>query len=294
METVGVIGCGLMGKGIVKNLLLHNYEVYVNDINETAVNELVAIGAKKSETIEEMVLSIDTLILSLPSPPLIRDLVIEKVLPVMKTGGTILDMSTNDVEMTRDLQKQASSKGIEFFDCPLSGGPAGAEAGTLTVMVGGNEEAFPSILPILEAVGETIEYVGQSGAGQTVKLCHNMVVGGVIGLLSEALLAGEKSGVDKQTMEKIFQKGSAQTKVMDVFGSNIINNQFDDVKFSLSNLTKDMLLYRSLAEGNQTPTLASQSFYQLFQIALNQGKGSADSTAVYELFTEISGKGVGA
>lgn len=286
MKKVGVIGCGLMGSGIAKNLIKHHFQVFVYDINPNAVHELVQEGAIATDSTGAIASEVDVLILSLPSPDLIKKIILDKTtgaIHLMKSGSFILDMSTNDVQLTKEMHEQAKKNGIEFFDCPLSGGPDGANNGTLTIMVGGSEEAFPAILPILEAVGEHITYIGESGTGQTVKLCHNMVVAGVITLLSEALLIGEKAGVPMKKLSTILQQGSAHTRVMDVFGVNIVDQTFDHVKFSLANMTKDIKLYHKLADSLQESTLASDSTNKLFQLANAQGKGHLDSSAVYEI-----------
>ncbi|WP_307786779.1 NAD(P)-dependent oxidoreductase [Pseudogracilibacillus auburnensis] len=290
VKNIGVVGCGLMGFGIAKNLLKHSYNVVVFDINKEAVKKLENEGAQSAESVRTLAKEVDVLILSLPSPPLIEKLMTDSkdgAFDVMKKGTVILDMSTNDVELTRKLYDKAKQQEIDYYDCPLSGGPAGANDGTLTIMVGGKEEKFSTILPVLQAVGEKIDYVGASGAGQIVKLCNNMIVGGIISLVSEALLTGEKAGVPKEKMAAIFQKGSAQTKVMDVFGPNIIADTFDEVKFSLANMMKDMNLYQYLAENVEVPALASQSAHQLYQLASYQDKGQKDSTAVYEIIKQL-------
>ncbi|MFC4557793.1 NAD(P)-dependent oxidoreductase [Virgibacillus kekensis] len=293
MEKIGVIGCGLMGSGIAANLLKNDFTVYVFDINKEAVEKLAKEGAIAVEQPKYMAGEVDAVILSLPTPELVKKTVADDdagIIHFMRQGTTILDMSTNDVEVTRNLYQLGEEKEIEFFDCPLSGGPTGAANGTLTVMIGGKEEAFPAILPILQAIGEHIEYVGESGAGQTAKLCHNMVVGGVITLLSEAFVTGEKAGVSKETLASILQKGSAQTRAMDIFGVNILKENFSELKFSLANMTKDILLYRNLSETSKVPALASQSAIQLFQMANYQGKGNHDAAAVYELFAGTEGQ----
>lgn len=290
MRNIGVVGCGLMGFGIAKNLLKHRYHVTVFDINKQAVKKLEKEGAQSAENVGILAEKVDVLILSLPSPLLINKLMrdpTEGAFPVMKKGAVILDMSTNDVDLTRKLHQEAQLYGLEYLDCPLSGGPEGANNGTLTIMVGGNEDSFTNILPILQTVGTNIDYVGASGTGQIVKLCNNMLVGGIISLLSEALVTGEKAGVSKDKLASIFQKGSAQTKVMDVFGPNILADTFDEVKFSLANMMKDMRLYRNLAESSKVPALASQSAYNLFQLADYQEKGEKDSTAVFEIIKQL-------
>lgn len=290
MTTVGVIGCGLMGSGMAKNLIKHNYEVIIYDINEDAVKSLVNQGATPASNPEELASRVDYLILSLTSPELVKEIVLNEdsgVLQRMKQGTFILDMSTNDVNITRQIHQMAQEKGVEFYDCPLSGGPDGANNGTLTIMIGGNKEKLEEIFPVLQAIGKHIEYLGDSGAGQTVKLCHNMVVAGVISLLSEAFLTSEKAGVTKEKLASILQKGSGQTRAMDVFGVNIIDQTFDNVKFSLANMTKDIHLYRNLAENHQVSTFISDSAHQLFHLGRNKGKGNLDSSAVYEVLAEM-------
>ncbi|MFD1781486.1 NAD(P)-dependent oxidoreductase [Fredinandcohnia salidurans] len=290
MTAVGIIGCGLMGSGIAKNLLKNHYKVHVFDINESAVKNLVDHGAIAAATPSDMASEIDFLIVSLTSPDIIKDTLLHEqngVLFKMKKGSFILDMSTNDVQLTREIHKTAEENGIQFYDCPLSGGPEGAANGTLTIMVGGSEDHYPTILPVLQAVGKHIEYVGKSGAGQTVKLCHNMVVAGVITLLSEAFLTGERAGVSKEKLAGILQKGSGQTRAMDVFGVNILDESFDNVKFSLANMTKDIHLYRELAENSQVSTFVSDMTHQLFHLGKNKGKGQQDSSAVYTVLKEM-------
>lgn len=290
MTAVGIIGCGLMGSGIAKNLLKNHYKVHVFDINEVAVKNLVDHGAIAAATPSDMASEIDFLIVSLTSPDIIKDTLLHEqngVLFKMKKGSFILDMSTNDVQLTREIHKTAEENGIQFYDCPLSGGPEGAANGTLTIMVGGSEDHYPTILPVLQAVGKHIEYVGKSGAGQTVKLCHNMVVAGAITLLSEAFLTGERAGVSKEKLAGILQKGSGQTRAMDVFGVNILDESFDNVKFSLANMTKDIHLYRELAENSQVSTFVSDMTHQLFHLGKNKGKGQQDSSAVYTVLKEM-------
>ncbi|SFB02245.1 3-hydroxyisobutyrate dehydrogenase [Lentibacillus halodurans] len=290
MKKAGIIGCGLMGSGIARNLLKHYDDVYVYDIDQRAVENLQKNGAIAVDRPDVLAEETDFLILSLPTPKLIEKTVMDKengIIHVMKNGAFILDMSTNDVQMTRKLYHAAKSHGVDFFDCPLSGGPERAANGTLTIMVGGDDKSFPSILPVLQSVGDHIEYIGDIGSGQIVKLCHNMVVGGVITLLSEAFMTGEKAGVSKEKLASILQKGSAHTRAMDVFGTNILDHTFEDVKFSLANMSKDIQLYRSLTEQNQLPAFASHNVHHLFHLANDQGKGILDSSAIYQLLSEL-------
>lgn len=286
MEKIGVIGCGLMGYGIATNLLRKGYEVTVYDTNPDAVERVVAKGGSGVATVPALAQSCDVVILSLPTTDLVENVLLdsrEGALHVMKPGSAVLDMSTNDVAKTRKLEDVASSVGISYFDCPVSGGPDGASTGTLTIMVGGSEKTYPQVSSVLHAMGKHVEYLGPSGAGQIVKLCNNMVVGGIISLLGEALLTGEKAGISKEKLGELFQKGSAQTKVMDVFGPSIIHETYDDVTFSLANMLKDLSLYRNLATEVGVSTTISDAPRELFTRANATGGGRRDSTAVAEL-----------
>lgn len=286
LTKIGVIGCGLMGFGIATNLICKGYEVTVYDTNPEAVARVVEKGGTGAVSVSELAKLSDVVILSLPTTDLVERVLLDEedgALHIMKPGSAILDMSTNDVARTRRIEGLASSVGISYFDCPVSGGPDGASSGTLTIMVGGPENAFQQVSSVLQAMGEHVEYMGPSGAGQIVKLCNNMVVGGIISLLGEALLTGERAGISKEKLRELFQKGSAQSRVMDVFGPAMIHETYDVVMFSLNNMLKDLTLYQSLASTVGVPSTISDAPLELFKRANAVGSGSRDSTAVAEL-----------
>ncbi|WP_025785923.1 NAD(P)-dependent oxidoreductase [Sporosarcina sp. D27] len=286
MHKIGVVGCGLMGYGIATNLVSKGYEVTVFDTNLEAVKRVVSEGANGASSVSELAKSSNLLILSLPSTDLVEKVLIDGsdgALQYLEPGSAIIDMSTNDVARTRLFSEAANVVGVEYFDCPVSGGPEGASSGALTIMVGGSEEKFSQVSSVLQAMGGCVEYMGPSGSGQIVKLCNNMVVGGIISLLGEALLTGERAGLSKEKLAELFQKGSGQTKVMDVFGPTMIHETFDDVTFSLANMVKDLSLYRNLANVEGVPTAISDAAYQLFTRASSEGADRRDSTAVVEL-----------
>src|SRR5699024_7300703 len=148
---------------------------------------LVEKGATQAKTVVSLAKNVDVLLLSLPSPEIIKQLLLNEVFPAMQEKSFILDMSTNDVEVTRQLANQAEKYGINFFNCPLNGETVGANEGTLSIIVSGNKQIYPKIVPVLETIEKNIEYIGENVVGQIVKLCNNMVVGGIISLLSEVL-----------------------------------------------------------------------------------------------------------
>jgi 3-hydroxyisobutyrate dehydrogenase-like beta-hydroxyacid dehydrogenase len=225
------------------------------------------------------------LLTSLPTPGILEEVLTGEAgaLHVMGQGTYVLDMSTTDVETTRRLNGYAKEKGITFFDCPVSGGPQGADLGTLTIMVGGDAEKYQNVQPVLQAVGKEIRYIGESGSGQVVKLCNNMVVAGITVLLSETFLTGGKAGVDVHTIAEVMQLGSAQNRVLSVFGPNLMEGTHDHVIFMLNHMAKDIELYMNLAKQGEIPHMVSSVVHQLFQAARKEGKGEMDTTAVSQV-----------
>lgn len=282
MGKIGVIGCGLMGTGIISRLTNYDDQVVVYDINDEAVDYVVTLGAQKAINIRKIAESVDIVILSLPSAALIEEVVLlgeDSLLKTMKKETIIIDMSTNDVELTKRLYEEAKKKQIHFFDCPLSGGPAGAHEGTLTMMIGGDEIQYERIKPLLQKLGKHVHFMGPAGSGQIVKLCNNMLVAGIISLLSEVLSVGEKAGLSKDKLAPLFQQGSGQTRVMDVFGPNMLKESYEEVIFSLPNMMKDLFLYESLAkEYSQLPI--SKPIIHLFEEVANLAESHLDVTIV--------------
>lgn len=285
MKKIGVIGCGLMGEGMIRNLLKQDYEVFIFDIKEEITLPLVEAGAKKVENILSLAKEVSVIIVSLPSPEVIYEVLVEELFPALQPDSYVLDMSTNDVSITREIEKKGKEKSINFFDCPVSGGPAGANTGTLTIMVGGAKEKYLDILPTLKNIGDKVEYVGKSGAGQIVKLCNNMMVGGIISLASEVLKTGEGLGVSKKQITNLMQQGSAQTKVMEVFGPSILEENFKDVKFSLTNMMKDINLYQKMSNEIGVNPKISNPVETLYRSAMQAGNETKDATVIFKEFT---------
>lgn len=290
MMNVGIIGCGAMGKGMARNLLKAGYSVYVCDEQSIYRQELELAGAVFMQNAKLFAEKVDHLLLSLPSPTILQEVLFgdSGVLNQVRSGSAIFDMGTTDVKTTRRIHALSAAKGIRYLDCPVSGGPAGADAGTLTIMVGGNEVDFLTEKPILHVIGENVIYVGSSGAGQTVKLCNNMIVAGITSLLSETMIAAEQEGVAPQVLFDIIQQSSGHNRVVDVFGSNLLEKSFDQVLFYLGHMAKDLELYMDMSREQHTPQPTASVVNQLYRAALQQKKGKLDSTAVYSV---ISNKG---
>lgn len=282
MTTVGVIGCGVMGAGMVKNLLLHNYEVLTYDVNPQIQEKMLKLGARPVGKLKDLSRKASYVLLSLPTPEILLETLTGEhgLIKSMQEGSFILDMSTTDVTTTINLSQEAAKYGISYFDCPVSGGPTGAEDGTLTIMVGGKEDQLDQIKPVLRVLGTDINYIGESGAGQVVKLCNNIVVAGLVTLLSEALKVGEKAGVPVWKVAEVMQMGSAQNKVLSVFGPNIMDQTHENVLFMLSHMKKDVDLFLELSQFEGINMTVSPVVQALFETASKKGLGHFDTSAV--------------
>lgn len=280
--NIGVIGCGAMGKGMVKNLIKHGLIVKVYDVSPDYVSFCHEMGAIPVSSARETASDADALFLSLPSPEVVENVLLgeEGILNVLKTGAYILDLSTIDPMTSIRLSEQANHQGVNFFDCPVSGGPAGADQGNLTIMVGGPEGYFSSVLPLLQVIGKEIIYLGKSGAGQTAKLCHNMLVASITASLGEVLTVGAKAGISPKSLANVIEKGSANNRVLSIFGPNMIEGTYDNVNFFLSHMHKDVTLYTKLAADQSLPSFIGSLVLQLYESAKAKGMGKLDSSAV--------------
>lgn len=282
MKNIGLIGCGAMGKGIAKNLVKNGYRVFAYDPDQQALAICTEHGAYPQASPFEVGKQADVVITSLPDPKIVKDVLLgdHGIFAALKPGSFVLDMSTIDPKTAQDAYQFAKEKDIHFFDCPLSGGPTGADSGTLTIMVGGDEAYINDILPILHSVGKDIFLLGSSGSGQVAKLCHNMLVATITTALGEAFAVGEKAGVPRKQLAEVIQSGSAHNRVLSVFGENIVKDSYEHVLFSLQHMNKDVHLFAETAQYFAQPAPIGMLVSDIYQTAMEKGKGELDSSAI--------------
>jgi len=279
-----------MGRGIIKNLVQKGFAVRVYDTSERALAAARDMGALPTPSPAEAAAGAEAVVLSLPAPEVVREVVLgdEGVLGTLKAGAVIVDTSTIDPATARDLAARAAQRDVAFLDAPVSGGPPGAEAGTLAIMVGGDRAAFDYVQPVLQAIGTSIYYVGASGSGQTAKLCHNMVVSVTTVILAEALLTGSKAGIDPKLLADIMAHGVARSGTLELFGPNLTRGSYTDLIVRLTIMEKDLHLFLQLAESLDQPTFLPQAAHQFYRAARLQGKGDLDQTAVCQVLEELA------
>jgi 3-hydroxyisobutyrate dehydrogenase-like beta-hydroxyacid dehydrogenase len=246
IRRVGVIGLGNIGSGVARNLLAAGFDVVVDDLDEAKVAALVEQGATAGTVAQAA--ATDAVFTSLPGPTQIKSVGLDPggIVANLKPGCTWIELSTNDTATARDLHTACRRVGTRFVDAPVSGGPEGAAAGSLSLFVGGDAEEIGAIRPLLDAIGSRVFHVGPVGAGLAAKiaqvtLCYTQTVA-----LTEALVLGAKAGVDPAMMLEIVQRSAGRSYVSDVYGPEILAGTYDP-SFPISHAAKDMRLADELA-----------------------------------------------
>ncbi len=228
MERIGFIGLGIMGKPMARNLVKAGYPLTVYNRSRGAVDELAAEGATPASSPREVAERSDVVITMLPDVPTVERVIAGEngVLEGSRPGMLVIDMSTSAPAQARELARIADSRGVTMLDAPVSGGDVGAQQGTLSIMAGGSDEAFQRAEPVFHVLGKTVVHVGDSGMGQVVKACNQIIVALTLEAISEALVLGSKAGVDPAVMLQALSGGFAGSKVMEVRGRNFLEHDF--------------------------------------------------------------------
>ena len=287
--TLGLIGLGIMGRPMARNLLAAGYSLVVHDVNRVAVDELVAAGAVAGTSARQVAQATDVLITMLPDSPQVREVYLgpDGAFEALRPGWLAIDMSSIAPSTARELAERATAGGAEMLDAPVSGGDKGAIAGTLSIMVGGTEAAFARALPILQAMGKTIVHVGPAGAGQVVKVCNQVVVAVVIEAVSEALVLGAKAGVDPGRIADVLQGGLAATKVLEMRRDNMLSGRFDP-GFRIRLHQKDLKNALELAGETSVALPAAALVEQLMRAMAARGRADYDHSGLVTLVEDLA------
>jgi 3-hydroxyisobutyrate dehydrogenase-like beta-hydroxyacid dehydrogenase len=199
---IGFIGLGIMGRPMVKNLLKAGYDVTVWNRSRPGIDDAVAAGAKEAASAKDVAVQTDVIITMVTDSPDVEQVIMgpNGVIEGVRSGSTVIDMSTISPEVTRQIAGKLAERGVEMLDAPVSGGDQGAIAGTLSIMVGGKREVFDRCQPVFEAMGKKIVHCGGHGAGQTVKLCNQIAVCLTNLATCETMVFATKMGVDPAVM----------------------------------------------------------------------------------------------
>jgi 2-hydroxy-3-oxopropionate reductase len=292
LDTVGFIGLGLMGKPMARNLLTRGYPVVVHSRSPGPVEELVAAGAVRASSPADVARQARRIITMLPDTPDVEEVLggRDGVFPAMQPGTIVIDSSSISPAVTRTLAETARATGGTLLDAPVSGGEIGAVAGTLSIMVGGDAAAFAEVRPILEAMGnpERIILVGGSGAGQTCKVCNQMVIGGTLAVVSEAFALARKADVDPAKVREALLGGFAASRVLEVHGERILNGNYKP-GFRAELYAKDYRVAGETLEAHGLRAPVTSEVHGLVNALIQSGRGNDDYSALATVIFDMAG-----
>jgi 2-hydroxy-3-oxopropionate reductase len=291
-ETIGFIGLGLMGKPMAANLLKAGYPVVVHSRSQGPVQELVAAGARRGTSPADVARQATRVITMVPDSPDVERVLEgpDGVFGALQPGTIVIDMSSIAPGVARRLADKAASLGAAMLDAPVSGGDIGAINGTLSIMVGGDAEAFAAAKPIFEVLGnpEKIIHIGGPGAGQLCKLCNQMVIGGTLAVAAEALALAKKSGVDAAKVREALLGGFAQSRVLEVHGDRALKNTFKP-GFKTHLFAKDMRNVVSTLAEHDCAAPVTAVVQQLLHATMAAGRGEDDNSIMAKTVFDIAG-----
>ena len=281
-KKIGVIGLGNMGRGIAKNLILAGNDVYVWDISEAARKPYT-----KTATIAEpaeMASKCSMIIFVVPGSPEIDAMMKGKgsMLANPKRGLVLYDFTTSDPVYTKKLARRVAKKGVTYMDAGMTGGGAkGADEGTMTLMIGGDEKVFKRTAPMLESVAKKLIYLGLSGTGHTMKVVHNMITHTNFFALSEAAHLGRRAGIKLEDLIEVFNNGNARSFISERrFPDHILSETWDG-RSRVYNLNKDVGMAIALADKLGATVNIGRDTFAYIQEAIKQGRAEDDFTRLY-------------
>lgn len=288
MEKVGFIGLGIMGKAMAHHILKAGYSLAVLEKNK-ASGELVQAGAQAFSTSKAVSEHADIVITMLPDSPDVEEVVLENnsVFEGLQPGALFIDMSTIAPATAKKIYQLMQEKGIDALDAPVSGGQVGAEAATLSIMVGGTQGGYARALPLFQAMGKNIVHIGDAGAGQTTKACNQMIVGMTIQAVAEAFTLAKKAGVNLEKMREALLGGFAQSRILDLHGKRIIEQNYKP-GFKVKLHRKDMNIALQSGKEFLVPLYGTALVAAHMDALIAQGKGELDHSAIALLFEQLS------
>jgi 2-hydroxy-3-oxopropionate reductase len=290
VTTIGFIGLGIMGGPMAANLLAAGHTVLGYDAQPAAAERLVAAGGKSVDSIAAATAA-DVVITMLPDSPQVEEVVLgpDGVLEHAEPGVLLIDMSTIRPDTSVAVAAAAAARGVRALDAPVSGGEKGAIDGVLSIMVGGDAEAFEAARPVFEVLGKTVVHVGPSGAGQTVKAANQLVVGGIYALVAEAIVLLEASGVDPGPGLDVLAGGLAGSRILELKRKSMVAREFAP-GFRIDLHHKDIGIAIAAAREAGVALPMTGLTAQLIAAARAQGHGSLDHSVLLKVLENVSGK----
>ena len=290
MAKVGFIGLGIMGKPIVMNMLKANIDVTVYDINPAVVEECRKAGAKTAASAKELATGKDVVMSIVPNAKIVFSLLQgdDGVLAGVHEGTVIIDMSSVTPGDSQGCAKLCAEKGCPFLDAPVSGGEEGAIKGTLSIMVGGDEQVLDSVRPVFAAIGSSAVYIGPNGSGSVTKLANQIMVNVNIAAVAEALVLAQKAGADPKRVFEAVRGGLAGSRVLEDKAPRMFNRNFVPGGSLTTNL-KDITNVMDTAKALEVPLFLSGSVQQIMLSLKAHGHIGDDHSGMVQFYENIAG-----
>ncbi len=288
-ETVGFVGLGIMGLPMSLNLIKAGYPLTVYNRTRTKTAEPAAEGAAVADSPKEVAQRSSVIIVMVADSPDVEEVVLGEngIIQGVQEGSIVIDMSTIAPSVTRHIGGLLAEKGVQMLDAPVSGSSWAAADGTLSIMVGGEPEAFQRGLPVMQAMGTNIIHIGPGGMGQVCKLVNQVMVAGTLAAVCEGLLLGAKAGVD---LDKVFQAvtgGAANSWQLENLGSRILQRDFNP-GFSVKLMLKDQRLVNQASQEMELPMPVSAVARQFFYLLAQKGLGEEGTQSYIKGLEEMA------
>ena len=291
MESyVGFIGLGEMGRWMALNALSKGFPLMVHDLKNERTRELVKQGAKAAHGLSEIASRCHWIVLSLPDASVVESVIFgsDGLKTNLKGGDIIMDCGTTSPLFTRQTSAVLKEDGVTFLDAPVSGMEARAKEGTLTIMVGGDEDAYLKICPLLKAMGKNVLYMGASGNGQLAKMTNNVLFNISCSAMAELLPLATKMGLDPEKVCSVVRTGTGQSFGFDFFSPHVLEGNFKP-GYPMQSAYKDMAAVMEVAAKYQIPLPVTCSALQTYQMALSQGLGRENKGAMIKVWERLLG-----
>lgn len=278
---VGLIGLGLMGSPMARNLLKAGFPLTVWNRTRAKAEKLGQEGARIANSPQEVAADSDVLITIVSDPPALEQVLFgaNGALRALKKGSVLVDSSTVSPALARRIANSCSERGVDFLDAPVTGGTWGAEKGELVFMIGGKKEVLERVEPVLQAVGKRFFLLGPNGAGQTVKLAMNMILALQVEALAESLELVTRAGVAGERLIEVLQSSMARAQVLDVKAPMLMKRDFTP-SFPLRLMHKDMGLAMDLAKELELDLPAGAAAFKAYSSVKAAAKSDVDYAAI--------------
>lgn len=286
--TVGLIGLGLMGRPMGRNLLKAGFPLVVWNRTRAKADDLVREGAKLAANPRELAAQADVLITIVSDPPALEEVVFgpHGALDTLRPGSLFVDSSTVSPELARREASACAERGIDFLDAPVTGGTWGAEKGELVFMIGGKAEVFERAKPVFAALGKRFFLLGPSGAGQTVKLAMNLILALEVQALAEATALVRAAGVPGERLIEVLQSSMGRSPLLDVKAPLVLKNDFP-ASFPLRLMHKDVRLALELARQQGIELPAGAAAYTTYSAVKETSNDDPDYAAVARFWNKV-------